>query len=522
MNFLENFLLYKNYQYVRLDGQVSQEKREQAMYQFNAPDSPHFVFLLSTRAGGLGLNLATADTVIIFDSDWNPSMDSQAQDRAHRIGQRNDVRVFRFISNSPVEEKISSRATEKLTMNELVVEAGKFDSSEADLDKSLERQQLMKELLSDFTTDGPSSNQDGGSSQDDTESQTTSDVGETGEDNDEVENLNEMLSSNEEDYELYQSIDSKWAATPGLKKGIFTDETTIPDWIKFPKGRKVNKAMAPPAEGGREKKKVIYDDGLTEKQFLRMVDKMEAGGELPTTGAVSTTLAPQIASVPLERPAAPATGMNYFPPIGPAPSRSRKSHEIPPGALPNDINNKLINTTKAIIYYKEAQTKRRLAEVFLERPSPQMYPDYYQIIKEPIGMNDILRKCRARLFTEVKQWFDDWRQLFKNARTYNPEGSWVVNDANTLEKEDRITGKNGLAAMLPQPAPKPLRIKLSLKRLQKGASSDTSGPKSKKVKVTNSPKAAPAASTTGETKSAADDPSKKSSNNTAADSSLYS
>lgn len=103
------------------------------------------------------------------------------------------------------------------------------------------------------------------------------------------------------------------------------------------------------------------------------------------------------------------------------------------------------------------------------------------------------------------------------------KGSWVVNDANTLEKElDRITGKNGLAAMLPQPAPKPLRIKLSLKRLQKGASSDTSGPKSKKVKVTNSPKAAPAASTTGETKSAADDPSKKSSNNTAADSSLYS
>lgn len=195
---------------------------------------------------------------------------------------------------------------------------------------------------------------------------------------------------------------------------------------RFPKGRKVNKAMAPPAEGGREKKKVIYDDGLTEKQFLRMVDKMEAGGELPTTGAVSTTLAPQIASVPLERPAAPATGMNYFPPIGPAPSRSRKSHEIPPGALPNDINNKLINTTKAIIYYKEAQTKRRLAEVFLERPSPQMYPDYYQIIKEPIGMNDILRKCRARLFTEVKQWFDDWRQLFKNARTYNPE-VWTHN-----------------------------------------------------------------------------------------------
>lgn len=153
----------------------------------------------------------------------------QAQDRAHRIGQRNDVRVFRFISNSPVEEKILSRATEKLTMNQLVVEAGKFDSNE--VDNSLERQQLMKELLGDFTNDGPSSNQDPGSSQGDSESQSTSDAGDAGDDNDEVENLNEMLSSNEEDYELYQSIDAKWAATPGLKKGIFMDENSIPDWI---------------------------------------------------------------------------------------------------------------------------------------------------------------------------------------------------------------------------------------------------------------------------------------------------
>ena len=75
----------------RLDGSIKSELRKQAMDHFNAPDSEDFCFLLSTRAGGLGVNLATADTVIIFDSDWNPQNDLQAQARAHRIGQKKQV-----------------------------------------------------------------------------------------------------------------------------------------------------------------------------------------------------------------------------------------------------------------------------------------------------------------------------------------------------------------------------------------------------------------------------------------------
>jgi SNF2 family DNA or RNA helicase len=72
------------------------------MQMFNEKDSEYDIFLLSTRAGGLGLNLQTADTVIIFDSDWNPQMDLQAQDRAHRIGQKKEVIVLRFITNTPI------------------------------------------------------------------------------------------------------------------------------------------------------------------------------------------------------------------------------------------------------------------------------------------------------------------------------------------------------------------------------------------------------------------------------------
>ena len=74
----------------------------------------------------MGLNLATADTVILFDSDWNPMMDAQAQDRAHRIGQKNEVRVFRLVTNTLVEEKILARATDKRNLNGLVVEAGEY------------------------------------------------------------------------------------------------------------------------------------------------------------------------------------------------------------------------------------------------------------------------------------------------------------------------------------------------------------------------------------------------------------
>ena len=91
MTIMEDYLKYRNLLSLRLDGSTTGEERERRMDLFNAPNSPYFIFMLSTRAGGLGLNLVSADTVIIFDSDWNPMMDLQAQDRAHRIGQKKIV-----------------------------------------------------------------------------------------------------------------------------------------------------------------------------------------------------------------------------------------------------------------------------------------------------------------------------------------------------------------------------------------------------------------------------------------------
>lgn len=96
LDILAEYLQRRHFPFQRLDGSIKGELRKQALDHFNAEGSQDFCFLLSTRAGGLGINLATADTVIIFDSDWNPQNDLQAQARAHRIGQKNQVTYILF------------------------------------------------------------------------------------------------------------------------------------------------------------------------------------------------------------------------------------------------------------------------------------------------------------------------------------------------------------------------------------------------------------------------------------------
>jgi SWI/SNF-related matrix-associated actin-dependent regulator of chromatin subfamily A member 5 len=124
LDILEDFCSWREYQYCRLDGQTPHEERQKSINEYNAPGSTKFIFMLSTRAGGLGINLATADVVILYDSDWNPQVDLQAQDRAHRIGQTKQVRVFRFITENTVEERIVEKAEMKLRLDNIVIQQG--------------------------------------------------------------------------------------------------------------------------------------------------------------------------------------------------------------------------------------------------------------------------------------------------------------------------------------------------------------------------------------------------------------
>ncbi|KAF9919263.1 hypothetical protein FBU30_011082 [Linnemannia zychae] len=126
LDILEDYCVFRGYEYCRIDGQTNHEDRVTAIDEYNKPDSSKFIFLLTTRAGGLGINLVTADIVILYDSDWNPQVDLQAQDRAHRIGQKKQVYVFRFVTENGIEEKVLERAAQKLRLDQLVIQQGRM------------------------------------------------------------------------------------------------------------------------------------------------------------------------------------------------------------------------------------------------------------------------------------------------------------------------------------------------------------------------------------------------------------
>lgn len=125
LDILEDYCVFRGYKYCRIDGGTAHEDRIAAIDEYNKPGSEKFIFLLTTRAGGLGINLTTADIVILYDSDWNPQADLQAMDRAHRIGQTKQVVVYRFVTDNAIEEKVLERAAQKLRLDQLVIQQGR-------------------------------------------------------------------------------------------------------------------------------------------------------------------------------------------------------------------------------------------------------------------------------------------------------------------------------------------------------------------------------------------------------------
>nr|CAB3256206.1 helicase SWR1 [Phallusia mammillata] len=142
IDILEEYMVLRRHTYVRLDGSSRISSRRDTVAGFQACNDI-FVFLLSTRAGGLGINLTAADTVIFFDSDWNPTVDQQAMDRAHRLGQTKQVTVYRLVCQGTVDERILQRAEEKSAIQQMVISGGNFKAD------SLKPKEVVSLLLDD-------------------------------------------------------------------------------------------------------------------------------------------------------------------------------------------------------------------------------------------------------------------------------------------------------------------------------------------------------------------------------------
>lgn len=463
MTILEKFFEYRKFSYLRLDGGTASEDREKRMYMFNDPDSPYFIFLLSTRAGGLGLNLATADTVILFDSDWNPMMDAQAQDRAHRIGQKNEVRVFRLVTTSPMEEKILSRATDKRNLTGLVVDAGKFHK---DSSGGVDRKEMMAALLRDY-----------------------GDTGEGEEDGEEAEvevpddeQINEMMAIYDFEMTLYQKMDRErdetrrrhWMQfhksqgvpanmTPPLPSRLMTPEE-IPAWMKDPSvwhskhtqllQMHENSALVlDPStmdmndsgdEGGvgessqdtrvnnpRKRKVISYDEDLTDEQFDRLLRAPTAEESKAAAVAVAAAV-PTTASTPNESTsiASGKSATKFRFKVGTGTSSSTPPSAVITEAIAKDLMKIIKDICKL-----ETPEGYLLADLFKSKPDKGLYPDYYQIIKSPICLKDIIKKLKHNLYSRLKDLETDLKLLSKNARLYNDEKSLVYRDSETVRQE---------------------------------------------------------------------------------------
>ncbi|KAF6988135.1 hypothetical protein CFC21_005713 [Triticum aestivum] len=239
LNILEVYLQMYNFKYMRLDGSTKTEERGKLLADFNK-DSEYFIFLLSTRAGGLGLNLQTADTVIIFDSDWNPQMDQQAEDRAHRIGQKNEVRVFVLVSVGSIEEEILDRAKQKMGIDAKVIQAGLFNNTSTAQDRKALLQEILKRGTSTLGTDIPSERE-----------------------------INRLAARTEEEFWLFEKMDEERRRRENYKSRLMQGPE-VPEWVFDISETLAEKLLAEEAKNPvintkRRRKEVVYSDSYVDQ-----------------------------------------------------------------------------------------------------------------------------------------------------------------------------------------------------------------------------------------------------------------
>jgi superfamily II DNA/RNA helicase len=236
MDIMTLYFEYRGFKFLRLDGTTKVEDRDKQMQMFNAENSEYYIFLLSTRAGGLGLNLQTADTVIIYDSDWNPMMDLQAQDRAHRIGQKKEVRVYRLMTNTVLEEAILTKAAHKKEVDAKVIQAGLFNNKSTDI----ERREKLRDLFKNDEDD-----------EDNNENEFLTD-----------QQLNEIIARDEKELIQFELMDKERKVHENFTTRLMENE--IPSWLMVKETEIKEEEIDYFGRGFRRRNKISYIDAEPE------------------------------------------------------------------------------------------------------------------------------------------------------------------------------------------------------------------------------------------------------------------
>ncbi|XP_048098668.1 probable global transcription activator SNF2L2 isoform X1 [Alosa alosa] len=427
MTIMEDYFGYRNFKYLRLDGTTKSEDRAALLKKFNEPGSQYFIFLLSTRAGGLGLNLQAADTVVIFDSDWNPHQDLQAQDRAHRIGQQNEVRVLRLCTVNSVEEKILAAAKYKLNVDQKVIQAGMFDQKSS----SHERRAFLQAILeheeqneSSSTVASPSQLQNSGAFTETLEEDEVPDD----------ETLNQMIARIEDEFELFMRMDldrRREDARNPKRKPRLMEEDELPNWI-LKDDAEVERLTCEEEEekmfgrGSRSRRDVDYSDALTEKQWLRAIED----GNLEEMEE-EIRLKKRKRRRHSDKEGRRESG-----------EKAKKKRGRPPAEKlspnPPKLTKQMSAIVDTVINYRDRTPRpyhsgRQLSEVFVQLPSRKELPEYYELIRKPVDFKKIKERVRSHKYRSVSDLEKDVMLLCHNAQTFNLEGSQIYEDSIVLQ-----------------------------------------------------------------------------------------
>jgi len=394
MTIIEDYFNFKGYKFLRLDGMTKADDRGDMLKVFNAKESEYFIFLLSTRAGGLGLNLQTADTVVIFDSDWNPHQDLQAQDRAHRIGQKNEVRVLRLMTVNSVEERILAAAKYKLNMDEKVIQAGMFNNRST----GTERRELLQSILR-------------ADDQDDEEENEAPD--------DEV--VNQMIARSEAEFEQFQQMDIDRrrleAGAGSERKPRLIEESELPpfllqddDELDELEAQEKAEKESDLVRGNRARKETNYDDQLSEKDWLKAI------------GAEEEEFEDDEDDTPKKR--------------GKKKKREEEEEDEPKKKKKKGAAKKLAKLMRKlmeIVIQYEDQDSRVLSDPFMKLPTRKELPDYYEVIRKPVDIAKILAKIEDGKYDDMDAMERDFILLCQNTQKYNEDGSLIHEDSIVLQ-----------------------------------------------------------------------------------------